>query len=128
MRTQAFDQSTDLVVGVIEERSERFLEPRTDLLLVLGQVVPGVDTGVAGREFGPGGDHAEFELTFVPTLANDVPALVVLAAVLLQVALGRLVRGVGRTERHVGEEGRSGRTPLLSLIIFISWSTMSSLT
>ncbi len=106
--TQAVDQSTDLVVGVIEERGERFLESRTDLLLILGEVVPGIDTGVAGREFGPVGDHAEFELTFVPALTNDVPAFVVLAAVLLQVALRRLVRSVRRTERHVREERAIG--------------------
>ena len=106
--TQTFDQPTDLVIGVIEERGERFLEPGADLLLILGQVVPGVDAGVAGREFGPFGDHPEFELPFVPTLTDDVPALVVLAAVLLQVALGCLVRGVGRTERHVGEERAIG--------------------
>ncbi len=103
-RAQAVDQPADLVVGVVEERGEGLLEAGGQLLLVLGKVVPGVDTGVAGSQLSPRRNEAQVELAPEPALPYDVPALVVAAAVLLQVGRRRLMGCVGRSERHVGEE------------------------
>ena len=41
-----------------------------------GSVVPRLDAGVARRQLGAFGDHAELELALVPALAHHVPALV----------------------------------------------------
>ena len=109
---QTVDEPADLVVGVIEEGRKRLLQATRQPLLVLGKVVPGVDARVSGSELRALGDHAEFELTFEPALAHDVPAFVVLALVLLEVAGRSLVRGVRRPERHVGEERTVGADPL----------------
>ncbi len=105
---QPVDQPADLVVGVIEERGERLLESGGDLLLVLGQVVPGVDARVAGRELGALGDHAEFELALVPTLADDVPALVVAPRYLSRYACGAWCGAWVAPNGHVREERAIG--------------------
>ncbi len=73
---QYLDQPADLVVGVVEERRERLLEAGREPLLVLGQVVPGVDAGIAGRQLGSLGDDAQLELALEPAGSHDVPALV----------------------------------------------------
>ena len=102
---EVVDEAADLGVGVVEECGEGLLEAAGEDLLVVGQVVPRVDAGVAGGELGVGGGDAELDLAFEPALAHDVPALVVLPAVLGEVLLGRLVGRVGRPER-----ARRGRT------------------
>ena len=120
------DEPADLVVGVIEEGGKRLLQASRETLLVLGQVVPGFDARIAGGELVPRAITPSSSWRSNQRSAHDVPALVVATPVLVEVAGRCLVRGVGRTERQVGEERRSGRTPLLSLIISSSWSTRSS--
>ena len=105
---QAVDEAADLVVGVVEERGERLLQPAGESPLVLGQVVPCVDAGVAWRELRALGDDARRELAFEPTLPGHVPSLVEPAPVLLHVARRGLVRGMGGAERDVGEERAVG--------------------
>jgi hypothetical protein len=105
-RPQPLHEAADLVVGVVEEGGERLLKPCREQLLVLGQLVPRVDPGVARCEFGALRDDPEFELAFVPPRPDDVPPFVVTAAVLLEVLRRRLMRRVCCAERHV-EEKRS---------------------
>ena len=105
---QAVDEPSDLVVGVVEERGERLLEATGEPPLILGQVVPRVDAGVARREPCALGDDTRRELAFEPTLPGDVPAVVELPPVLLHVARGCLVRGMGGAERDVREERAIG--------------------
>ena len=109
---QPVDEPADLVVGVIEECGERLLQSARQPLLVLGKIVPGVDAGIAGGELGALGDHPEFELAPEPPLAHDIPALVVPAPVLVEIAGRCLVWGVGGAERHVGEERTVGADAL----------------
>ena len=101
---QGVEQAPDLDVGVVEEGRERLLQPAGEAPVVLGQVVPGLDPGVAGRQLGLGGDDAELLLAGEPALPGHVPALVVTPAVLLEVLGGGLVGGVGGPEGQVGEE------------------------
>ena len=98
------DQPSDLVVGVVEEGGERLLETARQSLLVLREVVPGVDARIAWCELGPLGDHSQLQLALEPALPHDVPALVELPAVLREVLRRRLVWRVRRPEREVGEE------------------------
>ena len=105
---QPVDEATDLHVGVVEERGEGLLQPGGQPLLVLGQLVPRLDAGVARRQLGALGDHAELELAAEPPLAHHVPALVEATPVLGQVLRRRLVGCVGGTEGQVGEEGPVG--------------------
>ncbi len=102
--SQSVDEATDLIVGVVEERGEGLLESTRQSLLVLREVVPGVDTRIAWCEFGPLRNDAELELALEPALAHDVPALVELPAVLCEVLRWRLMRCMRRSEREVGEE------------------------
>ena len=107
------DEPADLVVGVIQERGERLLKPARETLLVLPQVIPGLDAGVAGRKGGIGVDHAELDLALEPALTHQVPALVVVPAVLVEVFPRCLVRRVRRSERQVSEERTIGAEPLV---------------
>ena len=114
---EAVDQPADLVVGVVEEGGEGLLEAGGQAPLVLGQVVPRLDAGVAGGQLGALGDDAQLELAGEPALAGHVPALVVAAPVLGQVLRRRLVGGVGGAEGQVGEERPVGADALVSEII-----------
>ncbi len=101
---QAGDEPRELVVGVIDHRGERFLQPRRDLLLVRRQRIPRGHAIVAPRIFGILRDDAERELPLEAAAANHVPAFVVLSAILVEERLRRLVRAVRGAERHVQEE------------------------
>ena len=105
---QPFDQASDLIVGVVQERSKRLLEAGGEPSLVVGQIVPRLDAGVAGGQDGVGRDDALVDLTLEPTLAHHVPALVEASPVLGQVFGWGLVGGVGGPEGQVGEEGAVG--------------------
>ena len=107
-RLQSIDKATDLVVGVVEERGERLLQPGGQPLLVLGQRIPRLDTRVARREPSARGNDAALELSFEPPLAHDVPAFVEPAAVLGEVLRRCLVGRVGGAEGDVGEERSIG--------------------
>ena len=101
---EAVHEPPDLVVGVLEERGERLLEAGGQATLRLGQLVPRLDAGVAGREVGAGRDHAELLLAGEPAAPRLVPAVVVAAPVPGEVLGRRLVRSVGRSQGEVGEE------------------------
>ncbi len=103
--SEPIHEPADLVVRVIQERRERLLQPGGQTLLIVRQVVPGLNTGVAGRKGRTGIDHTEGDLALEPALAHDIPALVVASPVLVEIVLGRLVRRVGRAEGEVSEEG-----------------------
>ena len=108
IRSRPSHEPPDLVVGVLEERRERLLEAGGEPALRLGQLVPRVDAGVAGRQVGAGRDHTEFLLPGEPTPPRLVPTVVVAAAVASEVLRGRLVRRVGGAEREVREERSVG--------------------
>ena len=84
-------QPADLGVGVVEEGGEGLLEAGGEAAVVLRQLVPRLDAGVARRQLGAGGEQAQLLLAGEPLVAGDVPALVEAAAVLLEV----LVRAPG---------------------------------
>src|SRR5690606_5560996 len=90
------------------------LESSGESALVLGQLVPRLDTGVAWCELRPLRDHAPIQLTAVPALADDVPPVVERTPVLGEVLGRRLVRRMRGAEGDVGEE-RSVRTHALAV-------------
>ena len=89
---------------MIQECGERFLQPAGKLLVALGQGVPCLDTWITRRKLCALGDHTRLDLTVKPTLADDIPTLVVTTLVLVEVCLGCLVRGMGCPKRNIGEE------------------------
>ena len=100
------DEPADLVVGVVEERGERLLQAARQPLLVLGQVVPRLDAGVARRELGARGDRrraraaaANQRSRTTSQPSSNRPA------VLLQVA--RPAPGAARGSRRTGGRGRT---------------------
>ena len=102
------DQPPNLFVGVAEESGERLLEGREEPFRIRREVVPGLDAGIARREFRALGNDAEFELSREPLFAHLVPALVELAAVTIDVLLRGLMGRMGRAQREIEEEGLIG--------------------
>ena len=110
--TETFDEATDLHVGVIEERCEGLLQTRGKQTLVVGKIGPCIHAGVAWRQHCVCRNHTALDLLVEPTLADDIPAFVVAAAVLGQILRWRLVRGVSCAERKVGKERAVGANTL----------------
>lgn len=107
---QPVEETPDLVVGVVEERGERLLQPCRQPSLGVGERLPRLDARVAIRQLGVGRDDPELLLALEPTLTHDVPTLVVAPPVLVAVGRGGLVGGVGgpegepREDRPVGSD------------------------
>jgi hypothetical protein len=101
------DQSPNLDIGVIQESCEGFLHACVELAIRFRQVIPRLDPAIARREGGVWWNDAEFQLTFEPALSDDVPPVVVAAAILLDVVGRGLVRRVGGAKGEVGEEAIS---------------------
>ena len=104
--SEAVHEPTDLGVGVVEECGERLLESGRESALDLGEIIPGLDTGITGREPRVRGHDAHLDLPREPSVAYRVPAVVEAPPVLLHELAGGLMRGVGRAEGQV-EEHRS---------------------
>ena len=101
---QPVDEPADLIVGVVQERGEGFLQAAGEAAMAVGQLCPRLHAGVAGRELGAFRYDALRELALVPPLTHHVPAFVEAPAVLVEVCLRSLVRSMGRPEWQVGEE------------------------
>ncbi len=104
--SEAVHEPTDLGVGVVEEGGERLLESRGESTLDLGELFPGLDAGITGRETRVRGHDAHLDLTREPSIAHRVPAVVEAPPILLHELPWRLMRGMGRAEGQV-EEHRS---------------------
>ena len=107
------DHPADVVIRLFEEASVDLHHAGVDLLLLVGQRVPGRQARRERVELGVGGNHAELLLALKRLLANRVPALVELALVLLDPLLLGVVRGVGRPRGVVTEERLLGGDRLL---------------
>ena len=105
---EVVDEPADLGIGVLEERGERLLQACGQATLVLGEGVPRLDAGVAGSQFGVGGEQPHLDLPSKPLFASDVPPVVEGSTVLLHVLVGRLMGGVLGPEGEVGEERAVG--------------------
>ena len=99
------EQPADVPVGVLLEAGVDLHLPRVQLLLAVGERVPGRERVRSRRQHGVGGDHAELLLPLERLLAEHVPALVELAAVLLAPLDRDLVRRVRAAGRVVDEPG-----------------------
>ena len=100
------DHPADVVVGVFQEPGVHLHLARQHRLQLLGHVLPGRNLGVTGGELGIGGHDAELLLAGERLLAQDVPAGVEPARVLV----GPLERNVVRRVRRPGGEVREERT------------------
>ena len=88
-------QATDVPVGVLLEAAVDLHLPYVELLLRVGERVPGREgVGTLGQ-LGVRRDDAELLLTRQRALAQRVPALVELALVFVRPLVGHVVRGVG---------------------------------
>jgi hypothetical protein len=101
-------QTSDLVVRVVQECSERLLKTARQPLLIVGQRVPRLDTGVPRREFRLWWNHSEPLLILEPALSDDVPALVECSSILVEIATRRLMGSMRRSESEIHEERTIG--------------------
>jgi hypothetical protein len=92
-------QPSEVLVHVVDHARVDLLIAGEDLALHIGEVVPGFDgmvrLGVAGWQDRTLGDDPQFLLAFEAALPDDVPAVRVVAPVLLGVGGPDLERGVG---------------------------------
>src|ERR1700694_2790258 len=100
------------MVGMVEEAREDFLQARINSLLILREIGPGLNAGVAGRQLRVARDQTHRFLPLVGFLARYVPALTEAASILPDISLRRLERCVRRAESQVGKE-RATRAHLL---------------
>ena len=101
---QVVEQATDLRVAVIKEASKGFLQTVGKLLLLVGDVVPGVDTRIARRKLSIRGDYPRCQLAFEPLPSYLVPPGIETTAVLLYIRVWRLMRLVHRAQGEIHEE------------------------
>ena len=97
------EQAADVPVGVLLEAGVDLHLPRVQLLLAVRERVPGGERVRSRREHRIRRDHAQRLLPFEGLLAEHVPALVELAAVLLAPLERDLVRRVRAAGRVVDE-------------------------
>ena len=97
------EQAADVPVGVLLEAGIDLHLPRVQLLLAVRERVPGGERVRSRRELRVRRDHAQRLLPFEGLLAEHVPALVELAAVLLAPLDRDLVRRVRAPGRVVDE-------------------------
>ena len=97
------EQAADVPVGVLLEAGIDLHLPRVQLLLCVRERVPGGERVRSRRELRVRRDHAQRLLPFEGLLAEHVPALVELAAVLLAPLDRDLVRRVRAPGRVVDE-------------------------
>ena len=82
---EEIEQTTDLCVGVVQHRSEGFLQSRSELLLVDTQLIPRPHARIARCERGVRWHDAHLLLARKHPLPLDVPTFVELAAPLVQI-------------------------------------------
>ena len=109
---QFVHEAAELFVGVLQESGVGLLQASGQATLVLGQRVPGLNTGVTGRQLGTFGDEAHFELTLVDALTCGVPTIIELTLVLFDVRGRRLVGGVHGAQGEVRKERSVGTNRL----------------
>ena len=97
------EQAADVPVGVLLEAGVDLHLPRVQLLLAVGERVPGGERVRSRRQHRVRRDHAQRLLPFEGLLAEHIPALVELAAVLLAPLDRDLVRRVRAPGRVVDE-------------------------
>jgi hypothetical protein len=110
---QRVDDAADVVVGVLQERGVDLHLSRQHRLEVLGLLVPAWDLLRPRGQLALRRDHAHLLLARERLLAQDVPALIELALVLVDPLRRHVVRSVGRTGSEVAEERLVGVHRLL---------------
>ncbi len=102
------DQPSDLLIGMLEHRRKRFLEPRGENPFPVGQVFPWAHARIVRREPGCARDDSDLFLAREPLLARRVPSGIESPAILFEIAAGRLMRRMGSAERQIQEERTLG--------------------
>ncbi len=105
---QRCDQPSDLLIGMVEHRGERLLQARGEDSLRLGQILPRTHAGIVRREPRVARDDADLLLVREPLVARGVPSGIEAAAILFEVAAGRLMGRVRRAEGQIEEERTFG--------------------
>ena len=105
---QEGDQAADLMIGVFEHGGEGFLQPRGKGLFIRRKLFPRTNAGIARGERGVRRDDAHLLLAGKPFFALDIPAGIEAAAIFIEIALRRLMRGVHGAEGRVEKEGALG--------------------
>ena len=103
-RLKFIDQSADLCIGVLKERTKCFLQRKSKLLLVLRKRIPRLNAGITWCKLRICGNQTEFDLLCEPTFAGNIPAFIVLAAMTSEILLGRLMRRVRSAKSEIREE------------------------
>ena len=99
---QEFEETSVVMVGVLQEPGEDFHHPGIQLLFVRGKALPLGHVGIVPAEFGILRNDAQLFLTGECFLAVDIPALIEFALVFVRPFLGNVVRSMlgSRTEIH----------------------------
>ena len=105
---QKLQQSSDLGIGVIQHRSECFLQSTSKEFFVNGQFVPWSNAGVARRQHGVGGNNAHLDLTREPLRTMNVPAFIKPTAPLCEITVGRMMRCMLSTKSEIQKEWSVG--------------------
>ena len=110
---ERIEKTPDLRIGVIEHGGEGLLQPTGKGLLGFIEVVPRPHARVTGGEPGVGRNDPKINLLRMDAVTPDVPTLVEKPAVLLEIAVGRVVGGMGCAERQVEQERFFGHQGML---------------
>ena len=91
---------------MVEEGGKGLLQFQRKSFLVFGQIFPGLSSRVSGRQLGVFRNNAQFQLIFVPFLADLIPAGVKPAFVFFKVFARCLVGSVSRAKRDIQKKRR----------------------
>jgi hypothetical protein len=101
---QRFDQTPDMVVGVLHEPGVDLHLAGEHRLQVVGHVLPGRNLGRAGGQLGVGRNHPQLLLAGEGAFAQRIPAVVETALVPVGPFSGHMVRRMCGARRVVDEE------------------------
>ena len=101
---QKRDQSSDLMIGVIQHPGKCFLKSQGKFLFVFRKLIPGPHPGISRCQLCVFRNNTHFDLSAVPLFANNIPAGIEAAAIFFNEFSGRLMRGMGGTEGQIKKE------------------------
>ncbi len=107
------DDTTRFMIRHVEKGGEDLGLPRVELFLFVGKVGPILDVVRLFRELGVLGDDAQFFLLLKDPLADDVPAFIEIALLLVDIRFRHVMRRMHGTGSKVNKERLVRRECLL---------------